>query len=91
MDPKKSLRTLEEWDRDVSLGLVAEPPNKGEIPSTGIECPRYLDVRGNRCRAHLADLPVHVYGKGGEIRRAVYCQVCHWTGSRRIVRLQLVL
>lgn len=86
MSRKRCLRTLEEWNRDVDLGIVDEPnPPVDGCPNTGIGCPK--------CGAHVTDLVGHkvltaiskdpLVVQEGQI---IYCHVCGWGGCRKIVK-----
>lgn len=83
MDIKRSLRTIEEWEHDASLGLVNEPDCPGLAPASGVECPSRDPVIGKVCRAHLHDLPFFIK-VAGEKRRVIACKTCGWSGSRKI-------
>ena len=80
---KGGLLSLDEWDRQANLDLVLEPPTTKMGNRVGVECPADNRITRGQCKASLWDLPFYV-GEIREKRRAVYCFVCGWLGSRAI-------
>lgn len=78
----RSLYTPEQWDVQVALGKVREPPPSIEAPRSGIGCPRVDNITGRQCGAHLWDT-IKTVEINGELRRRMYCQVCGFGGDRK--------